>query len=97
MHMWPLGVEYPSLQSHVDLSPPHRAGPFASEDGSETPTDENLQPNNQRGFLLSPEDVDPQLRRVEWCVVRSHYGGDIGHYTFTSGKVISPEERCDYA
>jgi hypothetical protein len=45
----------------------------------------------------SPDDVDPQLRRVQWGVVRSRYGGDIGHCTLTSERVTSPEEGKDYA
>jgi hypothetical protein len=45
----------------------------------------------------SPGDVDPQLRRVQWGVVQSKYGGNIKHCTVTSEPVTPPEEGKPYA
>lgn len=44
-----------------------------------------------------PDDVDPQLQSVQWGVVPSRYGGDIGHSTFTSKEVAAPENGKHYA
>ena len=44
-----------------------------------------------------PDEVNPQLQRVQWGVVRSRYGGDIGHCTLTSEEVTAPEEGTHYA
>ena len=43
------------------------------------------------------DDVDPQLKPVGWGVVRSRFGGDIAHCSFTSEDVTAPVDGQRYS
>ena len=43
------------------------------------------------------DDVNPQLKPVSWGVVRSRFGGDVAHCSFTSEEVTAPGEGQWYS
>ena len=43
------------------------------------------------------DDVSPQLKPVRWGVVRSRFGGDVAHCSFTSEEVTAPVEGQWYS
>ncbi len=43
------------------------------------------------------DDVNPQLKPVGWGVVRSRFGGDVAHCSFTSEEVTAPVEGQWYS
>lgn len=97
MLVWLLSIEHPHLQSHVDQSPPRGPKSPTSQDGSKSSNDENCSLVISAACHPPPDDVDPQLQSVQWGVVPSRYGGDIGHSTFTSKEVTAPENGKHYA
>jgi hypothetical protein len=62
-----------------------------------------IPPANHCSLVISaachppPEDVNAQLKRVQWGVVRERFGAGIGHCSFTSEEVLTPEQGKHYA
>ena len=62
-----------------------------------------IPPSNHCSLVISaschppPEDVNAQLKPVQWGVVRARFGGGVGHCSFTSEGVSSPEQGKYYA
>ena len=48
-------------------------------------------------FTPPVDDVNPQLKPVWWGVVRSRFGGDVAHCSFTSEEVTPPVEGQWYS
>jgi len=63
----------------------------------------HIPPANHCSLVISaachppPEDVNAQLKRVQWGVMRKRFGARVGHCSFTSEDVLTPEQGKHYA
>jgi hypothetical protein len=62
-----------------------------------------IPPANHCSLVISaachppPEDANAQLKQVQWGVVRERFGAEVGHCSFTSEDVLTPEQGKHYA